>query len=198
MFAPYVVSFAILIWLAATGVIMAVFFMAVQIRRPRDDAILRIPSEDAYMCLTYAFVTLMIWVPFRMVTVYTKGLYSCADLGQCGVDVTLYLNDLVLGAMLLIGFFFLSVGLLGKYRRLALTALGVGSIVAITALAYLVFRYHEHVAVLSRHWQFYVGFSIPLITVLLALWYQFSPAVVRFNDFRQDLHLTTPRVSGRR
>lgn len=71
----YVISFSILIWIAATGLILAMFYVTVRIRRPQDGRVLVIPSEDAYLCLTYAFITLMLWIPFRMNTIYIKNIY---------------------------------------------------------------------------------------------------------------------------
>lgn len=186
-FRAYAVSFVVLIWLTATGIAMTVFFVTVQIRRASDDTILVTPSEDAYLCLTYAFVILMIWVPFRMITVFIKHLYACNDLSSCQVGANLYLYDIILAIMFSIAFLFLTAGLLGKYRRYALSVLGIGAIACIIALAYSVIEYSTAIAELSRSWQFYVGVSIPLITILLALWYQFNPAMVRFNDFRRRL-----------
>jgi hypothetical protein len=39
---------------------------------------------------------------------------------------------------------------------------------------------------LAEDWQLFVGVAIVAIILLLALWYQFDPAVVRFNDFHND------------
>ena len=72
-FRAYVASFSLLIWFAATGVILSIFYVTVKIRT-RDGRVLSLPSEDAHLCLTYAFVTLMMWIPFRMNTVYIKKL----------------------------------------------------------------------------------------------------------------------------
>jgi hypothetical protein len=186
-FFPYVLSFAILIWLGCTGVIMSVFYVTVQIRRPSDDAVLRLPSEDAYLCLTYSFVTLMVWVPFRMNTIFFKNLYFCEALDNCAVSATLYLNDWVLGVMLLIGYLFLTVGLLVKYRRLVLGFLGASAVATIVLGAFAVFRFSADIAQLTDLWQFYVGVSIPSIVIMLALWYQFDPSVVHFNDFKKEI-----------
>jgi hypothetical protein len=187
-FFPYVLSFTILIWLGCTGVIMSVFYVTVQIRRPSDDAVLRLPSEDAYLCLTYSFVTLMVWVPFRMNTIYFKNLYFCETLEKgCKVDPVLYLNDWVLGTMLLIGYVFLTVGLLVKYHRLVLGLLSAATVATIILGAFAVFRFSADIAQLTDLWQFYVGISIPSIVVMLALWYQFDPSVVHFNDFKKEI-----------
>jgi TIR domain len=186
-FFPYVLSFAILAWLGCTGVIMSVFYVTVQIRRPGDDAVLRLPSEDAYLCLTYSFVTLMVWLPFRMNTIYFKNLYACETLENCVINPQLYLNDGVLGTMLLIGYAFLTVGLLVKYRRLVLGLLGAFAVATILFASFAVFRFSADIAPLTELWQFYVGVSIPSIVIMLALWYQFDPSVVHFNDFKKDI-----------
>lgn len=187
-FVAYVISFGILILLGALGVAMAVFFVTVQIRRASDDEVLKLPSEDGYLCLTYAFVSLMLWVPFRMITVYNKSLYYCSDLGAgCGLEVSHYLNDLVIGAVFLLGFVYLTAGLLFRYRRLLLAGLGAIAFLTISGLAVIVIGYAEHIAPLADMWQFYVGIAIPAIFILMALWFQFDPAVVRFNDFKREV-----------
>lgn len=184
-FIPYVISFSILIWLGSTGVILTVFYVAVRIHRPQDGILLKIPSEDAYLCLTYAFLTLMVWVPFRMNTIYFKNLYSCSHL-PCTPSAEHYLQDGVLGAMLLIGYLYLTVGLLVRYRRLALTVLGAAAAILIMLCAVAVVRYSETIAALAEQWQFYVGISIPMITILAALWFQFSPKYIRRADDREE------------
>jgi hypothetical protein len=167
---------------------MSVFYVTVQIRRPSDDAVLRLPSEDAYLCLTYSFVTLMVWVPFRMNTIYFKNLYFCETLEQgCKVNPVLYLNDWVLGTMLLIGYVFLTVGLLVKYHRLVLGLLSAAAVATIILGAFAVFRFSADIAQLTDLWQFYVGLSIPSIVIMVALWYQFDPSVVHFNDFKKEI-----------
>jgi hypothetical protein len=181
-FFPYIVSFTILIWLAATGILMAVFYVTVQIRRP-DGFVLHLPSEDAYLCLTYSFVTLMVWLPFRMNTNYFKKLYFCGLHESCG---EIYFKDWVFGATLLIGYIYLSIGLLVKYRRVALGLLGSAAVVVIVAGAFAVFRFGADIAPLLG-WTFYIGISIPTIIVMSALWYQFNPSIVHFNDFKKEI-----------
>ena len=114
-FYVYVLSFAILIWLGTTGVVLSIFHVAVQIRRPLDNMLLQIQREDAYLCMTYAFVTLILWIPFRMNTVFFEDLYFCPQL-PCTGDPVNYMHDFVLGAMLLLGYLYLTTGLLLKYR----------------------------------------------------------------------------------
>jgi hypothetical protein len=186
-FFPYVVSFAILIWLGCTGVIMSVFYVMVQIRRPDDDAVRLLPTENAYLCLTYSFVTLMIWIPFRMNTIYFKNLYACEQLENCVANAKLYLNDGVLGVMLLIGYVFLTGGLLVRYGRLTLCLLAGAAVAAILLGAFTVYKYSSDIAVLTELWQFYVGISIPAIVILMALWYLFDPSMVHMRDFRREI-----------
>jgi hypothetical protein len=181
-FFPYIVSFTIMIWLAATGILMAIFYVTVQIRRP-DGLVLHLPSEDAYLCLTYSFVTLMVWLPFRMNTNYFKKLYFCGLQESCG---EVYFKDWVFAAVLLIGYIYLTVGLLVKYHRVALGLLGAAAVAVIVAGAFAVFRYGADIAPLLG-WTFYIGISIPAIIVLLALWYQFDPSIVHFNDFKEEI-----------
>src|SRR5262249_53020598 len=76
----YRISFAILVWLGLSGVVLAGFFLAVRIRDPRSQEARRLPSEDAFICLTYSLATLMTWIPFRMNTEYFKYIYQCTQL----------------------------------------------------------------------------------------------------------------------
>ena len=119
---------------------MAVFYVTVRIRRP-DNTILKLPSEDAYLCLTYAFVIFMVWVPFRMNTIYFKHLYYCADLRQCSLSADHYLYDIILGIMLSIAYLYLTIGLLIQYRRTALSLLGTAFILLIIVSAFAVARF---------------------------------------------------------
>jgi hypothetical protein len=180
---PYVLSFFILAWLGCTGIVMSVFYVMVQIRRPNDDDVLRLPSEDAYLCLTYSFVTLIAWLPFRMSTIYFKNLYSCETLGNCPFNPLVYLTDGIMGAMLLIAYVFLTAGLLVKYHRLALSFLGTFAIATILFGAFVVVRYGAEIALFSDYWQFYLGISIPSILVMMALWYFFDPSMSHKDDF---------------
>src|ERR1700720_3084346 len=56
-----------------------------------------IGSPAAGGVLTMIF---MVWVPFRMNTIYFKHLYYCADLRQCSLSADHYLYDSILGIML--------------------------------------------------------------------------------------------------
>jgi TIR domain len=189
-FVAYVISFSILIWLAAVGITMAVFYVTVRIRRP-DNTVLKIPSEDAYLCLTYAFVIFMVWVPFRMNTIYFKDLYYCADLRQCSLSADHYLYDIILGIMLLMAYLYLTVGLLIQYRRTALSLLGTAFILLITVSAFAVARFAANVAQLAELWQFYIAIAIPTIVIFSALWWQFDPSFVRLKDFRRTVEYET-------
>jgi hypothetical protein len=185
-FFPYVLSFSIMIWLAAIGIVLSGFYVFVGIRRPHDDAELKVQNEDAYLCLTYSFVTLMVWMPFRMNTNYFKHLYSCQDVTRCEVAPDRYFYDILLVLMFLIGYILLTGSLLIKYRRLAKCFLGASAITIAVVVAIAVYHLRENVARLTDLWQFYVGVSIPVILLMALLWYQFDPAIVRFNDFKRD------------
>jgi hypothetical protein len=182
---PYSLSFSILAWLGCTGIAMSVFYVMVKIRRPDDDDVLRLPSEDAYLCLTYSFVTLMAWLPFRANTLYFKKLYFCASPG-CSVPPIFYLNDGVIGAMLIISYIFVTVGLLLNYPRLALALLGAFSVLALFVCAFLIFLFGDDIASLSSRWQFYLGISIPSVLVMSALWYLFDPSYKAEADDGQE------------
>ncbi|MBR0898539.1 toll/interleukin-1 receptor domain-containing protein [Bradyrhizobium tropiciagri] len=187
VFYPYVISFSVLIWLLGTGVVMSIFYVMVQIRRPDDFSILRLPSERAYIYLTYTFITMMIWVPFRINTDYFKYLYSCTDSPAChSVDPKLYFVDMVLAVSLLICYSFLSLGLVVKYKRWALALLGALAVTVALLGALLIYKYRVQLAGISDTWQFSVGLSIPIILLMLALGYAFDPSITRFDGVEKD------------
>lgn len=187
VFLPYVISFSILMWLLGVGIVMSIFFAIVQIRRPDDDSVLRLPSEVAYLCLTYTFVAMMIWIPFRINTDYFKYLYSCEHYGNCSnLALKLYFPDGVLASALAICYVFLSVGLIYRYRRYALGIVGAFAVVLSLLGAFLIYWYQERLAQLTDSSQFAVGISIPILLVMIALGYSFDPSVVHFNDFKRD------------
>jgi hypothetical protein len=192
-FYVYVVSFSILIWFAATGVILAIFYVTVKIRT-KDGRLLTLPSEDSYLCLTYAFVTLMMWIPFRMNTVYLKKLYFCPDLANCVFRAENYQNDIVLGVMFFIGYVYLTIGLLRKFQRQALALLGGLAVGTCIAMTIAIIAYGEDVARWTETWQFYVRVLIVVVTVLFALWVRFNPKNVHEGDDEKDN--SEPRTSG--
>jgi hypothetical protein len=187
VFLPYVISFSMLMWLLGTGIVMSIFFVMVQIRRPDDDSVLRLPSEVAYLCLTYTFVAVMIWIPFRINTDYFKYLYSCENYGRCpGLALKLYFADGVLATALLICYAFLSVGLIYRYGRFALGMVSALAIALTLLGAFLIYWFRATLAQLTDSSQFSVGISIPILLAMIALGYSFDPSVVRFNDFKKD------------
>ncbi len=193
-FWAYLVSFSILALLGAVGAAMAAFFVVASIRGRDQYVEYRLPSEDAYLSLTYAFVSLMFWVPFRMVTNYTKKRYYCADVEACALDPSVFLTDFVIGSIFFIGYACMAIGLIVKHRRVALGLLSAVSVSAIVALSYLVYTYGDRISALAGDWRLYVAVSIPSIMLLLLLGYQFHPAIVRFNDFKKEFR---GRLGGR-
>jgi hypothetical protein len=162
-------------------VILSIFYVTVKIRT-RDGRVLSLPSEDAYLCLTYAFVTLMMWIPFRMNTVYIKKIYFCPDLLNCEFHLGNYQNDIVLGIMFFIGYVYLTIGLLRKFQRQALALLGGFAVGATVATAIAVILYKEDVARWAETWQFYIRVMIVVLTLLFALWIRFNPRNVHDKD----------------
>ena len=187
----YRISFFIIVWAGISGISMAIYFTMVSLRDPTDASIKRTPREDALLCLTYSMATVMTWIPFRMVTEYVKYLYSCPDISddfaKCGFDITLYMPDLLLAALLLVGYLFVTVAMMRDYRRLALAFYGALMTAAALFGAFAVYRFHEQVVQLAGYWQFYVVIAVPSILLLLSLWYLFDPSAVRFKDFQKDI-----------
>lgn len=187
MFNSYVASFVVLIFLGSLGVSMSLFFVVASLRNEREDWMQKLPSEDAYLCLTYAFVSLMFWVPFRMVTNYVKQQYFCADLANCPIDVSVYFNDFLIGGIFTFGYLCMAAGLMMKHRRLGLGFLGGMTIAAIVFLSWGVLQYGGVIADLAGSWRFYLAVGMCSMLILSLLWYQFDPSIVRFNDFRREM-----------
>jgi hypothetical protein len=185
LFPSYVISFTILIWLTALGILMSIFYVTVSIRRAHNGRVRSIPSEDAYLCLTYAFVALMVWLPFRINTIHFKVLYNCETF-PCAGEIRPYIKDTVFAVALVIAFAYLTAGLLIRYHRIALSILGGAAIALFLSGAVAVYLFPDAVASLAEQWQTFIGIAILVILILLGLWYQFDPAIVRFNDFRND------------
>jgi len=186
-FWAYAISFFILILFGATGVSMAIFFVAVRLRRPTDDTELKRPSEEGYLYLTLAFLSLMWWVPFRMLTISTKLLYNCGHIGQCPTDYAKYMNDFVLGAALIIGYACVAGGLLIQFRRVALTVLGLFCVLSLLGIGTLALFHGADFISQVGEWRFDLAVAIPAIFILMMLWFQFNPAFVRSKDFRRML-----------
>ncbi|HVQ08037.1 MAG TPA: toll/interleukin-1 receptor domain-containing protein [Allosphingosinicella sp.] len=191
-FWAYVASFSILIFLGSYGVAMAAFFASANLRRAEDDRILLRPSEEGYLCLTYAFVTLLVWVPLRMITVYSKHLYYCENLSSCSANPSIFLTDWSFGFVLLIGYAFVTTGLFRRFKRIGLGFLSIFCVTFILAIAWIVYYYGEMVSGTNGIWQFYLAVTIPSIYIMMALWFQFNPSVVRFNDFKRGLAVREP------
>jgi hypothetical protein len=184
-FFAHVPSLLALFFPLAVGIVMAIFYVTVKIRSPYNTE-LRIPVEDSYFCLTYAFVTMMIWIPFRMNTTYVKHIYfGCDNTNPCAPGLLDYSKDLILFIMLLLAYVYLTAGLFYKYRRWVMGFLGAAAVVLIISIAIAVVWFNQRIAPLTEQWPFYVGISIVVITMLLALWLQFDPAIVRLKDFKK-------------
>ena len=185
-FVAYVASFFIQIWLAATGVVLSMFYAKVPFRRD-DHSVQKLPSEDAYLCLTYAFVTLMVWIPFRLNTVYIKNLYFCADLNRCQLSINNYQNDILLLLVLAIGYGYLTFQLLRQFDRRLIALFGAGATAAILACAASIIAFSDSVVRLADTWQFYFRCSILIFVLLIALWFQFNPEYIRRREFEEDI-----------
>lgn len=89
--------------------------------------------------------------------------------------------------MFLICYLYLTVGLLRKFQRLALTVIGGAVVAAIVATATAIVKYGDDVARMTETWQFYVRFSILVFTLLAALWFQFNPNYIRRRENDADI-----------
>lgn len=195
----YRVSFFIIAWTGISGVSMAIYFTMVSLRDPDDDSIRRTPREDALLCLNYSMATVMTWIPFRMITEYVKYLYTCPDISddfaRCAFDITLYMPDLLLTLIILVGFSFVTIAMMRENRRTALALYSAFMAAAALSCAFAVYHFHEQVALLAGYWQFYLVVAIPSIMMLLSLWYLFDPSAVRFRDFQSVVRRLTHRDS---
>ena len=189
----YRISFAIIVWLGLSGVVMAGFYFAVRIRDPRSQELRKLPSENAFICLTYSLATSMTWIPFRMNTEYVKYIYrfyGCADGEQCGFNATYYIPDMLLGSMIVFGLIFCVLGLLARYRRIVLSILGILMIGLSGFAGWIVYEFKDDIAQLAELWQFYAMLAVPSIVIFFILWLVFDPDFVRKIDFRRDIDVS--------
>jgi len=188
VFPFYAVSLFVMFWALLTAILMSIIYATISIRRPRDGRILRVPTEDAFLCLTYAFVTLIVWVPFRMTTNGVKLSYYCIDQSSsCGPVWDMFAKDAAFGLVLLIGYAALTVGILWNHRRLLLGFIGTVAVALLALAAVAVVQYRGVMSQLTDSWQFWVTVSILISLLLIALWYQYDPAIVRRRDFQASL-----------
>jgi hypothetical protein len=87
----------------------------------------------------------------------------------------------------MVGYGYLTAGLLVKYHRLALALLGATAVSMIVVGAWAIFHFRTEVVHFAVSWEYYAGFSIPIMMMLLGLWYLFDPAMVRLKDFRKEI-----------
>jgi Na+/melibiose symporter-like transporter len=127
---------------------------------------------------------MMIWIPFRLNTVYIKHIY-CEGADDCATDFSFYCKDSFIFIVLFMAFVFLMASLTRKNRRRSQGILGGSAVMAVVAIVILVLVFPNFLSDLSEHWQFYAGIAIVVIIVLFALWQQFDPANVRLRDFNE-------------
>jgi hypothetical protein len=185
VFYVYMIGFYVWITLFATAVLMAGIYTAISIRRPRDGRVLRVPNEDAFLCLMFGCIAALVWVPFRMVTNSIKLSYYCVDGTKCAPIWEFYLKDGSLALAFVAGYVALAVGMLWNHKRLMLGVIGTTAVSSFCGLALTVFLFHKKIAELADFWQFWLAVSLLISLVLILLWYQYDPAIVRFKDFQE-------------
>jgi low affinity Fe/Cu permease len=84
--------------------------------------------------------------------------------------------------MFLIGYLYLTVGLLRKFHRLSLAFLGGIAVAATIATTIAIIVFSADIARWAETWQFYVRVLIVVVTILFALWVQFNPKNVHQDD----------------
>jgi hypothetical protein len=174
---------------------MSVIFAVAEIRRPQDGSALEAPKEDAFLCLTYGFVTLLGWMPFRMITNGIKFSYYCPSIGCSSPIWETFVKDGGLFCALLIGYVALTVRLVWKYGRLTLSLFGLLVVFVIGACAVTVTWYNQLASQLVDFWQFWLVVSLLGSIILIALWYKFDPAIVRLRDFESLARSAVPPVA---
>jgi hypothetical protein len=186
LFPFYALSMFFMIWALIVSILMSIIFAVVEIHRPQDGSILEVPKEDAFLCLTYGFVTLLGWLPFRMITLSIKFSYYCVDPSfGCGPIYETFIKDGGLGFALLMGYLALTIRLAWRYKRRMLTFFGGLVVFVIGVCAVAVTKYNEQISQLVDFWQFWLVVSLLGSIMLFALWYQYDPAIVRLRDFEQ-------------
>ena len=184
---PYALSFFFLIFQGALGCTMSASLVVQRFLNESDFREKRRANEDCHLGLTFAFVCLLLWVPCRMVTVYTKHLYNCPDLAACPIKIAAYAPDLVMGLAFSMAYLALCIGLLIHYRRTFMVAISLLYVVVVFMMSFFIIQYGAAVSVSTGVWQTYSIASVLAILLLLPLWMIFNPANVHINDARRRL-----------
>jgi TIR domain len=185
LFPFYALAFFLIDAHFAAALLMAMIYTTISIRRPRDGKILRVPNEDAFLCLMYGFITVLIWIPFRLTTNSVKFSYYCTDVGDCEPILETFMKDVPFGLTILAAYVAVTVGILWNHKRLLLGSLGTIVVCLIVAGTWAVYAYYPTISRLTDYWQFWLAVSLLASLMLTALWYQFDPAIVRFKDFQR-------------
>ena len=186
VFWTYVVSFFLMIALFSSALLTIIILTSVSIRRRRDGRVMRAPREDASFCLMFACIAALTWVPFRVITNSIKFYYYCVDPSTgCQPTEEIFLKDAMFGLAWVGGYTALSVGLLQRHKRLMLGLIAtiITSLLSVSIAA--IYFYHGIILRLTDYWQFWLAISLLLTLVLIALWYLYDPAIVRFRDFQE-------------
>ncbi|MEM8813362.1 MAG: toll/interleukin-1 receptor domain-containing protein, partial [Pseudomonadota bacterium] len=99
----YYFSMFILVSLMAIGIVSLVYFTLIGIEDPNDQTrLLKTPVENAYLGIMFAFISLLAWYPFRVITTYYKSLICSSDIeGQeCIFNINNMFNDMFLSGFL--------------------------------------------------------------------------------------------------
>jgi uncharacterized membrane protein YbhN (UPF0104 family) len=79
-----------------------------------------------------------------------------------------------------------TVGILSTHKRLLLGSLATVVVCLIVSGTLLFYAYYATISRLAGYWQFWLAASLLASLMLIALWYQFDPAIVRFKDFQRS------------
>ncbi len=185
----YALSFFTIIWLMISAILIAIIYSVVAIRRSRDGKILQVPTEDTFLCLTYAFITLMVWTPFRISTVATKQMYTCLEgplgCGLSSLSADVYKKDGFLAVALLVAYCFLTVGMLWNHKRILIAFFGTVVVSAVSFGSYMMAKYRGALTDFTEDWGFWMVGSIVVSIIMIGLWYLYDPALVRLRDVRR-------------
>jgi len=186
LFFSYVFSMFSLITLMAMGVIFSVYYTVFGVDDPRDGLRkLKLPVEAAYLGLLYAFITLLMWHPFRILTNYFKYL-ACSGAGAgktCEFDVEFLFNDSFLFFFVVIGYVFITIGLFVDQKEKRVIWVSFVTIFSSVIFMFIAYWFREEIPNVIH--QFYLSVIVLALLILLFAWLIIDPGKIRKEKFKE-------------
>lgn len=184
-FFMYGISMFVMLTLMAMGVIFALYYVLFGVDDPKNKLRkLKMPVENAYLGLLFAYISLMMWHPFRIITNYYKSL-TCSDVSgekNCLFTVENMFNDSFLFFFVMTGYIIITVGLFVEERRKRIIIINLFTVVAIIAITLFTYIFRAEIPDIINRYQ--LSLIILASLVLLFIWISIDPGKMRKESFK--------------